>query len=53
MRLQITKTMAIKLLLENDHIEGIRYYETYRKHGGYRAAEKAFKMAKITPKIVL
>lgn len=36
--------MAVKVLLENDHIEGIRYYETYRKHGGYRAAEKAFKM---------
>src|SRR6185312_11191258 len=37
--------MAVKLLLENDHIEGIRYYDTYRKHGGYRAAEKALKMA--------
>lgn len=37
--------MAKKLLLENDHIEGIRYYETYRKNGGYRAAEKAFKMS--------
>jgi len=37
--------MAIKLLLENDHIEGIRYYDTYRKHGGYRAAEKALKMS--------
>lgn len=36
--------MARKLLLENDHIEGIRYYDTYRKHGGYRAAEKALKM---------
>lgn len=36
--------MAIKLLLENDQVEGIRYYDTYRKHGGYRAAEKAFKM---------
>ncbi len=37
--------MAVKLLLENDHIEGIRYYDTYRKNGGYRAAEKALKMA--------
>jgi NADH-quinone oxidoreductase subunit F len=37
--------MAIKLLLANDHIEGIRYYDTYRKHGGYTAAEKAFKMS--------
>jgi NADH-quinone oxidoreductase subunit F len=35
----------MKLLLENDHIEGIRYYEAYRKHGGYRAVEKAFKMS--------
>ena len=37
--------MAVKLLLANDHIEGIRYYDTYRKNGGYRAAEKALKMA--------
>lgn len=37
--------MAIKLLLANDHIDGIRYYDTYRKHGGYTAAEKAFKMS--------
>jgi NADH-quinone oxidoreductase subunit F len=36
--------MSVKLLLENDHIEGIRYYDTYRKNGGYSAAEKAFKM---------
>jgi NADH-quinone oxidoreductase subunit F len=34
----------MKLLLENAHIEGIRYYETYRKHGGYRSVEKALKM---------
>ena len=37
--------MAVKLLLENDHIEGIRQYDVYRKNGGYRAAEKALKMA--------
>ena len=37
--------MGVKLLLENDHIEGIRFYDTYRKNGGYRAAEKALKMA--------
>jgi NADH-quinone oxidoreductase subunit F len=36
--------MAVKLLLENAHIEGIRYYDTYRKNGGYRSVEKAFKM---------
>lgn len=32
---------SIKLLLNNAHVEGIRYYETYRKHGGYNAVEKA------------
>src|ERR1044072_6580307 len=36
--------MSVKLLLEHEHVEGIRYYDTYRKHGGYRAVEKAFKM---------
>jgi NADH-quinone oxidoreductase subunit F len=36
--------MSVKLLLENDKVEGIRYYDTYHKCGGYRAAEKAFKM---------
>ncbi len=35
----------MKLLLENAHIEGIRYYDTYRKHGGYRSVEKALKMS--------
>ncbi len=34
----------MKLLLENAHIEGIRYYEAYRKSGGYTALEKALKM---------
>jgi NADH-quinone oxidoreductase subunit F len=37
--------MARKVLLENAHIEGIRFYDTYRKNGGYAAVEKAFKMA--------
>ncbi len=37
--------MSVKLLLKNDHIEGIRYYDTYRRNGGYQAAEKALKMA--------
>src|SRR6202789_1960273 len=36
--------MSVKLLLENDHIEGIRFYDAYRKNGGYRSVEKAFKM---------
>lgn len=35
----------MKLLLENAHIEGIRYYDAYRKHGGYRSVEKALKMS--------
>ena len=37
--------MAQKLLLANDHIEGIRYYDAYRRHGGYNAVEKAIKMS--------
>lgn len=36
--------MGKKLLLKNAHIEGIRNFDVYRKHGGYEAAEKAFKM---------
>ncbi|MEI8278528.1 MAG: NADH-quinone oxidoreductase subunit NuoF [Bacteroidota bacterium] len=36
--------MGVKLLLEHQHVEGIRYYDTYRKHGGYAAVDKAFKM---------
>src|ERR1700744_117712 len=37
--------MGRKLLLDKAHIEGIRYFDTYRKHGGYAAVEKAFRMA--------
>jgi NADH-quinone oxidoreductase subunit F len=37
--------MGRKLLLEKAHIEGIRFYDTYRKNGGYQAQEKAFKMS--------
>ena len=36
--------MSKKLLLKNDHIEGIRFFKTYRENGGYKAAEKALKM---------
>ena len=32
-----------KLLLQYDHIAGIRNYETYRKNGGYASVEKALK----------
>lgn len=35
--------MTRKLLLENDHIDGIRSYDVYRKNGGYRSVEKALK----------
>lgn len=34
----------MKLLLEHDKVEGIRYYDAYRRHGGYRSVEKALKM---------
>jgi NADH-quinone oxidoreductase subunit F len=37
--------MSRKLLLVNDHIEGIRFYDAYRQNGGYAAVEKAFKMS--------
>ncbi len=36
--------MGKKVLLEKAHIEGIRFYDTYRANGGYAAVEKAFKM---------
>jgi NADH-quinone oxidoreductase subunit F len=32
-----------KLLLEHINVEGIRYFEAYRKHGGYASVEKALK----------
>lgn len=32
-----------KLLLANAHVEGIRYYDAYRKNGGYASVEKALK----------
>ena len=34
---------SIKLLLANDKVEGIRYYEAYRKNGGYTSLEKALR----------
>ena len=36
--------MSKKLLLKNAHIEGIRYFDTYRQNGGYQSVEKALKM---------
>src|SRR3712207_4052795 len=37
--------MGRKVLLDKAHIEGIRFYDAYRRNGGYAAVEKAFKMA--------
>lgn len=37
--------MGRKLLLEKATIEGIRTYDVYRREGGYRSVEKAFKMS--------
>jgi NADH-quinone oxidoreductase subunit F len=37
--------MAKKLLIDKVGIEGIRYYDVYRKNGGYASVEKAFKMS--------
>jgi NADH-quinone oxidoreductase subunit F len=36
--------MSKKLLLGKAHIEGIRTYNVYRREGGYKSVEKAFKM---------
>jgi NADH-quinone oxidoreductase subunit F len=35
--------MGVKILLDKAHVEGIRYYDVYRREGGYQAAEKALK----------
>lgn len=43
--------MGRKLLLANDHIEGIQSYEVYRKNGGYASVEKALK--KMSPESIL
>jgi NADH-quinone oxidoreductase subunit F len=36
--------MAKQLLLEKAHVEGIRYFDVYRREGGYASVEKALKM---------
>ena len=43
--------MGKKILLANDHIEGIRFLDTYRKHGGYASLEKALKS--LTPEQIV
>ncbi len=35
--------MGRKLLLEKAHVENIRFYDVYRREGGYRSVEKALK----------
>jgi NADH-quinone oxidoreductase subunit F len=35
--------MGRKLLLDKAHIENIRFYDVYRREGGYRSVEKALK----------
>jgi NADH-quinone oxidoreductase subunit F len=35
--------MGVKILLDKAHVEGIRYFDVYRREGGYQAAEKALK----------
>ncbi|HRG83045.1 MAG TPA: NADH-quinone oxidoreductase subunit NuoF, partial [Chitinophagaceae bacterium] len=35
--------MGRKLLLDKAHVDGIRYYDVYRREGGYRSVEKALK----------
>ncbi|HKH61461.1 MAG TPA: NADH-quinone oxidoreductase subunit NuoF [Flavitalea sp.] len=37
--------MAKKILIDKVNVEGIRFYDAYRKNGGYASVEKAFKMA--------
>ncbi|MEP7259287.1 MAG: NADH-quinone oxidoreductase subunit F, partial [Flavitalea sp.] len=37
--------MGKKVLIDKVGIEGIRFYDVYRKNGGYASVEKAFKMA--------
>jgi NADH-quinone oxidoreductase subunit F len=37
--------MSVKLLIDKVGIEGIRYFDAYRKNGGYSALEKAFRMS--------
>lgn len=43
--------MSRKLLLEHAHVEGIRYFDAYRKNGGYRSVEKALKT--MTPEAIV
>ena len=37
--------MGRKLLIDKVHIEGIRFFDAYRKNNGYASVEKALKMS--------
>ena len=37
--------MGRKLLIDKVNIEGIRYFDAYRRNGGYASVEKAFRMS--------
>ena len=43
--------MSKKILLKNEHVEGIQGYETYRRTGGYASVEKAVKT--MTPEAIV
>ncbi len=43
--------MGVKVLLEKAHVEGIRYFDVYRKEGGYKTVEKALK--EMTPETII
>ncbi len=43
--------MSKKLLLEKAHVEGIRFFDVYRREGGYQSVDKALKS--MTPDEVL
>ncbi len=43
--------MAVKLLLDKAHIPNIRYYDVYRREGGYTSLEKA--LTSMTPESIL
>ncbi len=43
--------MSKKILLKNEHVEGIQGYDTYRRTGGYASVEKAVKT--MTPEAIV
>ena len=40
--LRLASKMGRKLLLDKVNVEGIRYYDAYRKNGGYRSCRESF-----------